>query len=96
MDWLSGRKYVVLTFDDGPFGQGVDEQILEVLERHQARAVFSWSARTSRRTNGGYLARSREAAMLLATTASTICNWTSSTRKASTGRWLDAVAIWNG
>jgi peptidoglycan-N-acetylglucosamine deacetylase len=39
-DWLTGRKYAVLTFDDGPYGHGVDEQILGVLHRHHAHAMF--------------------------------------------------------
>lgn len=39
-DWLSQRKYAVLTFDDGPYGGGVDERILEVLQRHHAHALF--------------------------------------------------------
>ncbi|TAM58499.1 MAG: polysaccharide deacetylase family protein [Rhodanobacter sp.] len=39
-DWLARRKYVVLTFDDGPYGGGVDERILEILRRHHARAIF--------------------------------------------------------
>ncbi|WP_158543338.1 polysaccharide deacetylase family protein [Dyella psychrodurans] len=39
-DWLAGRKYAVLTFDDGPYGQGVDEQILDVLRKHHAHAIF--------------------------------------------------------
>jgi peptidoglycan-N-acetylglucosamine deacetylase len=39
-DWLAGRKYAVLTFDDGPFGHGVDEHILSVLRRHHAHAIF--------------------------------------------------------
>lgn len=39
-DWLTGRKYVVLTFDDGPYGGGVDEQILSILQRHHAPAIF--------------------------------------------------------
>ncbi|GLQ45126.1 hypothetical protein GCM10007862_01770 [Dyella lipolytica] len=39
-DWLARRKYAVLTFDDGPYGHGIDEQILEVLHRHHAHAVF--------------------------------------------------------
>src|SRR5690242_4916163 len=38
--WLEGRRYVLLTFDDGPYGDGVDEQILQVLQRHHAHAVF--------------------------------------------------------
>lgn len=39
-DWLARRKYAVLTFDDGPYGGGVDERILETLGRHHARAIF--------------------------------------------------------
>lgn len=39
-DVLAGRKYAVLTFDDGPYGQGVDEQILATLQKHHAHAVF--------------------------------------------------------
>lgn len=39
-DALAGRKYAVLTFDDGPYGQGVDEQILATLQKHHAHAVF--------------------------------------------------------
>lgn len=39
-DWLRGRKYLALTFDDGPFGSGVDDRILDVLEKHHAHAVF--------------------------------------------------------
>lgn len=39
-DWLAGRKYAVLTFDDGPYGHGVDERILAILHRHHAHAIF--------------------------------------------------------
>jgi peptidoglycan/xylan/chitin deacetylase (PgdA/CDA1 family) len=39
-DWLYGRQYVVLTFDDGPYGHGVDEQILSILAKYRARAIF--------------------------------------------------------
>ena len=39
-DWLTARKYVVLTFDDGPYGGGVDERILSILQRHHAPAIF--------------------------------------------------------
>jgi peptidoglycan/xylan/chitin deacetylase (PgdA/CDA1 family) len=39
-DFLAGRKYVVLTFDDGPYGYGVDEQIMATLKKHHARAMF--------------------------------------------------------
>lgn len=38
--WLERRHYVLLTFDDGPFGHGVDERILGILKRHHAHAVF--------------------------------------------------------
>ena len=39
-DFLAGRKYAVLTFDDGPYGYGLDEQIMEILRKHHARAMF--------------------------------------------------------
>lgn len=39
-DWIAGRRYVLLTFDDGPYGGGVDEQILATLARHHAHAIF--------------------------------------------------------
>ena len=39
-DVLAGRKYAVLTFDDGPYGEGLDEQILATLQKHHAHAVF--------------------------------------------------------
>ena len=39
-DWLARRKYAVLTFDDGPYGGGVDERILEILQRNHAHAIF--------------------------------------------------------
>lgn len=39
-DWFTGRKYAVLTFDDGPDGHGVDQQILDVLRKHHAHAMF--------------------------------------------------------
>lgn len=39
-DWIAGRRYVLLTFDDGPYGHGVDEQILATLARHHAHAIF--------------------------------------------------------
>jgi peptidoglycan-N-acetylglucosamine deacetylase len=39
-DWIAGRKYAVLTFDDGPYGHGVDEHILNVLHHHHAHAIF--------------------------------------------------------
>lgn len=39
-DWLHHRRYVLLTFDDGPYGRGVDEQILQTLRRHHAQALF--------------------------------------------------------
>lgn len=39
-DRLAGRKYIMLTFDDGPYGHGVDAKILAILARHHAHAVF--------------------------------------------------------
>ena len=39
-DWLARRKYIMLTFDDGPYGHGVDERILSTLAAHHAHAVF--------------------------------------------------------
>ena len=39
-DWLAQRKYIMLTFDDGPYGRGVDEDILSILAAHRAHAVF--------------------------------------------------------
>lgn len=39
-DRLRGRRYLTLTFDDGPYGDGVDEQLLAILRKHHARAVF--------------------------------------------------------
>ncbi|WP_233840168.1 polysaccharide deacetylase family protein [Dyella sp. 2HG41-7] len=39
-DVLSGRKYALLTFDDGPYGYGLDEQIMQTLRKHHAHAVF--------------------------------------------------------
>lgn len=39
-DRLHGRRYIVLTFDDGPAGGGVDERILAALRRDHAKAMF--------------------------------------------------------
>ncbi|MBS0382661.1 MAG: polysaccharide deacetylase family protein [Proteobacteria bacterium] len=39
-DQIAGRKYIMLTVDDGPRGHGVDERILAILARHGAHAVF--------------------------------------------------------
>lgn len=39
-DRLRGRRYLTLTFDDGPYGGGVDEQLLDILRKHHARALF--------------------------------------------------------
>lgn len=39
-DALAQRKYALLTFDDGPYGAGVDEDILDTLRKHHAHAVF--------------------------------------------------------
>lgn len=39
-DWLARRKYIMLSFDDGPGAPGVDTKILATLARHHAHAVF--------------------------------------------------------
>jgi peptidoglycan/xylan/chitin deacetylase (PgdA/CDA1 family) len=39
-DWIAGRKYALLTFDDGPYGHGLDEKILGILRKHHAHAIF--------------------------------------------------------
>ena len=39
-DRVHGRKYLVLSFDDGPSNQRVDSAILAILERHHAHALF--------------------------------------------------------
>jgi peptidoglycan/xylan/chitin deacetylase (PgdA/CDA1 family) len=39
-DWLHGRAYLVLTFDDGPADAATDAAILRVLARHRAHAIF--------------------------------------------------------
>jgi peptidoglycan/xylan/chitin deacetylase (PgdA/CDA1 family) len=39
-DWLAHRRYIMLTFDDGPYGHGVDKKILGILAKHHAHAVF--------------------------------------------------------
>jgi len=56
-DWVRGRKYLLLTFDDGPFGSGVDDRILDVLEKHHARAVFFVVCRNLARANEMLLQR---------------------------------------
>jgi peptidoglycan/xylan/chitin deacetylase (PgdA/CDA1 family) len=39
-NWINHRKYVVLTFDDGPMGTDMDEKFLAILRRHHAHALF--------------------------------------------------------
>lgn len=39
-DWLTRHKYAVLTFDDGPAGSELDDQLLRVLHQHHAHALF--------------------------------------------------------
>jgi peptidoglycan-N-acetylglucosamine deacetylase len=54
-DWFAGKKYAVLTFDDGPYGQGVDEKILGVLRKHHAHAIFFVICNQVDRTNPALL-----------------------------------------
>jgi len=56
-DVLAGRKYAVLTFDDGPYGYGVDEQILGILRKHHAHAVFFLVCSHINEANRGELGR---------------------------------------
>jgi len=37
---INHRSYAMLTFDDGPAGDGLDEKFLEVLRRHHTHAIF--------------------------------------------------------
>lgn len=39
-DWVNRHKYAMLTFDDGPNGNALDDRILDVLRQHHARAMF--------------------------------------------------------
>jgi len=39
-DWLHGRKYLMLTFDDGPADHQTNMRILHILEKHHAHAAF--------------------------------------------------------
>lgn len=39
-DRLRGRKYLVLSFDDGPADSPTDQAILRILARHHAHAMF--------------------------------------------------------
>jgi len=39
-DLVHGRKYMMLTFDDGPADRETNETILNVLKKHHAHAVF--------------------------------------------------------
>ncbi|GLQ90739.1 polysaccharide deacetylase family protein [Dyella flagellata] len=56
-DFLAGRKYAVLTFDDGPYGYGVDEEIMTTLRKHHAHAVFFLVCSHINSANRGVLAR---------------------------------------
>jgi len=40
IDLIQGRRYIVLTFDDGPAGGGIDEDILSTLRHYNAKALF--------------------------------------------------------
>lgn len=39
-DWIHGRKHVVLTFDDGPVGNDMDDRFIGILRKHHAHAMF--------------------------------------------------------
>lgn len=39
-DWVNQHKYAMLTFDDGPNGNALDDRILAVLRQHHAHAMF--------------------------------------------------------
>lgn len=39
-DWLHGRRYLVLSFDDGPADHHTDARILQILAKHHAHAIF--------------------------------------------------------
>jgi peptidoglycan-N-acetylglucosamine deacetylase len=54
-DWIVGKKYALLTFDDGPYGHGVDEKILGVLRKHHAHALFFVICNRLDRSNRGVL-----------------------------------------
>jgi peptidoglycan/xylan/chitin deacetylase (PgdA/CDA1 family) len=64
-DVLAGRKYAVLTFDDAPYGYGLDEQIMAILRKHHARAVFFLTCRRIDRANRGVPGRLANAGHLV-------------------------------
>lgn len=37
---LSWKKYLLLTFDDGPVGGGIDQTLVDTLDKHRAHAIF--------------------------------------------------------
>jgi peptidoglycan/xylan/chitin deacetylase (PgdA/CDA1 family) len=39
-DWVNHRKFAVLTFDDGPMGNAMDEEFMAILRKHHAHAIF--------------------------------------------------------
>lgn len=39
-DWVNHRKFAVLTFDDGPMGDAMDDRFLAILRKHHAHAMF--------------------------------------------------------
>lgn len=56
-DFLAGRKYAVLAFDDGPYGYGVDEEIMATLRKHHAHAVFFLACHNINTANRSVLAK---------------------------------------
>lgn|GEM_PF-1098290 len=51
-DWLHGRRYLMLTFDDGPADHATDTRILNILARHHAHAAFFTICRNADRPGG--------------------------------------------
>lgn len=56
-DQLRGRRYIALTFDDGPYGDGVDQRLLDILHKHHARAIFFVVCDRLPLVNGGLFRR---------------------------------------
>lgn len=59
---LHGRKFVMLTFDDGPGDREINETILRVLKKHHAPAAFFSVCRNARNEAGAQNLRAVAAA----------------------------------